>query len=88
MLSLDVAIKIINKNIPNGSIQAAVVYEKLYVFQVFTDDGLEGQMDPFYSVDINTGEFRDFSILTDCDTSEIVKLFLNNSIYTRRGANV
>lgn len=75
MLSVNDAMKIVKKNIPDGSIQAVIVYKDLYVFQVFTDDELEGQMDPFYSVNINTGEFRDFSILTDGDTSEIVRLF-------------
>lgn len=38
-------------------------------------------MDPFYSVDIQTGEFRDFSIITDGDISEINNLFLNDPIY-------
>ena len=36
-------------------------------------------MDPFYSVNINTGEFRDFSILTDGDIGEITNLFNSKS---------
>lgn len=75
MLSVNDAKKIIKKNIPNGRIQHFIIYKKLYLFVVFTDDELEGQMDPFYSVNIETGEFRDFSILTDGSITEIVKLF-------------
>lgn len=74
MLNVNQAKTIVKNNIPNGKIQAVVVYRDLYIFQVFTDDELEGQMDPFYSVNIKTGEFRDFSIITDCDTRELVEL--------------
>lgn len=75
MLSIKQAVNTVNKNIPDGNIDSMIVYNGLYVFKVFTDDELEGQMDPFYSVDMETGEFRDFSIITDGNISEIVKLF-------------
>lgn len=75
MLNVNQAKTIVKNNIPNGKIQTVVVYGDLYIFQVFTDDELEGQMDPFYSVDVNTGEFRDFSILTDGDIYELTELF-------------
>ena len=65
----------VKNNIPTGNIESMIIYNGLYVFKVFADDELEGQMDPFYSVNMKTGEFRDFSIITDGDTSEIVKLF-------------
>lgn len=81
MLSFTQAIDVIKSNIPDGSIQSAIEYNGLYVFMVFDSDELEGQMDPFYSVDIQTGEFRDFSIITDGDISEINNLFLNDPIY-------
>lgn len=76
MLNVNQAKTIVKNNIPNGKIQAVVVYGDLYIFQVFTDDELEGQMDPFYSVDIKTGEFRDFSIITDGDINILTELFL------------
>ena len=50
-----------------------------YIFKVFIDNGFEKEMDPFYSVNINTGEFRDFSILTDGDIGEITNLFNSKS---------
>lgn len=81
MLSVSQAINIVKKYIPQGSIQSAIEYNGLYVFMVFDNDELEGQMDTFYSVDIQTGEFRDFSIITDGDISEINNLFLNDPIY-------
>lgn len=80
MLSLNDAIKIVKKNTPQGNIQAAIIYEDVYVFQVFTDDEFEGQMDPFYSVNIKTGEFRDFSIITDGDTSKLVNSFIDKNL--------
>ncbi len=80
MLSLNDAIKIVKKNIPRGKIQAAITYEDVYVFQMFMNDAFEGQMDPFYSVNIKTGEFRDFSIITDGDTSKLVNSFINNNL--------
>lgn len=78
-VSLQNAINIVKKNIPNGKIDAAIRYRDLYLFKVFIDNGFEKEMDPFYSVNINTGEFRDFSILTDGDTGEIINLFNSKS---------
>ncbi len=75
MLSSKAATKIVLDNLPNGKIQANVVYEDLYIFQVFTDLPGEEEFDPFYSVDRKTGEFSDFSIITDGDTDEILSLF-------------
>mgnify|MGYP004500993929 FL=1 len=78
-VNLQKAINIIKKNIPNGKIDASIRYRDLYLFKVFIDNGFEKDMDPFYSVNINTGEFRDFSILTDGDTGEIINLFNSKS---------
>lgn len=75
MLSVKQAVNTVKKNLPDGNIDSMIVYNGLYVFKVFDNDELEGQMDPFYSVNIETGEFRDFSILTDGNLTEIVKLF-------------
>lgn len=75
MLSLEEATSIVNKAIPNGKIQSSVVYRNLYLFIVFTDNIGEEEMDPFYSVDQETGAFSDFSIIEDGDMSEIIPLF-------------
>lgn len=77
MLSSREAINIVNKAIPGGTIKAWVVYKNLFLFQVFTLNPYEEDQDPFYSVNMNTGEFLEFSVITDGDISEISSLFLN-----------
>lgn len=69
------ATEVVRKMLPNGRIQKFVVYNDLYLFQVFTDDPDEEEMDPFYSVNRATGEFKEFSIITDGNISEIMALF-------------
>ena len=81
MLDINQAIDVVKSKIPDGFINSAIEYNGFYVFMVFSDDALEGQMDSFYSVDIQTGEFRDFSIITDGDISEISNLFSENPVY-------
>lgn len=76
MLTKNAATKIAQNACPGGKIQRVVEYRDLYLFQIFSDSSAEGQMDPFYSVDKFTGEFRDFSILTDGDIEEITDLFV------------
>lgn len=76
MLTEQEAKKIVEEKLPGGRIETVVSYQNLYLFQVFIDDDpLEGYLDPFYSVDKETGYFRDFSILEDGKMSEIVALF-------------
>lgn len=75
MISLEQAKIIVKENLPTGNIQRQIEYRGLYLFQVFTTEPGEEEMDPFYSVDMKTGEFRDFSIITDGDIVEITDLF-------------
>lgn len=76
MLSEAEATQIVKKAIPKGRIEAVVSYRDLYLFQVFEDDDPEeGDQDPFYSVNKNTKEFRDFSIFRDGNMPEIANLF-------------
>ncbi len=84
MLSPAEAIKIVNKNHPTGIVQAYVDYGNLYLFQVFNQRPGEEIMDPFFSVDKQTGEYREFSILTDGDTGEITRLFEEEATRKRR----
>lgn len=75
MLNLEQAVKVIRKVLPKGKIQKAISYRGLYIFQVFRDEIGEEELDPFYSVNKKTGEFNEFSIITDGDITEIVDLF-------------
>ena len=84
MLSVKEAIKIAKRNIPQGEIQSGIIYNGLYVFMIFTDDELEGKMDPFYSVDIETGKFAEFSVITDGDIREIMRRFEHYNFYKKK----
>lgn len=75
MLSEKAAIQIAKKYIPDGEIRERVRYRDLYILQIFVGTPEEFGFDPFYSVNANTGEFRDFSIITDGDVNEISTLF-------------
>lgn len=75
MLSKEEAANIVLKNLPGGKIQSFISYGDLYIFQVFTDIPMEEIFDPFYSVNKETGEFSDFSILTD-GNPQIAAMFL------------
>jgi len=77
MLDLKTATNVVIKNLPNGTIQCSVEYKDMYLFQVFGDAPGEEEVDPFYSVNKETGEFKEFSILTDGDIGEVVSLFKN-----------
>lgn len=75
MLNIDDATRLAKVAYPAGRIQKHVEYRDLFVFQIFSDLPGEEEMDPYFSVDRNTGEFKDFSIFTDADPEEITALF-------------
>lgn len=79
MLSIDQANEVVRKQIPNGKIEKAIKYKNLYLFMVFTDDPGEEEMDPYFSVDQETGEFKDFPIFEDEGMAEILSLFMEGS---------
>lgn len=76
MLDISEAEKIVRENLPDGRIAKHIEYGDLFVFQVFRKDPVEGDWDPFYSVDRRSKEFRDFSVILDGDFDEINRLFL------------
>jgi hypothetical protein len=76
MLSLEEATKIINRVLSGDKIEAVVEWKNLFLFQIFNQDPGEEGMDPFYSVDRDTSEFRDFSIVADGNVGEINALFV------------
>lgn len=75
MLSPEQAAQVVGQNLPDSPIQTHIRYQNLYVFHVQHPDVLEGDFDSFYSVDINTGKFDEFSVITDGDLGEIMSLF-------------
>lgn len=60
---------------PNTPIEAVARYRDVYLLRVTYASANERNYDPFFSVDILTGEVRDFSVMNDGDISEIAKLF-------------
>ena len=71
----DQAAKIVQDNIPDGEIQASALYNGKWLFSVFTDDGVEGDLDPFYAVDETSGAFSGFSITGDEDIEAVIEAF-------------
>lgn len=56
--------------VPNSTLKAWTRYKDLYLIRVEYQSEIyrEKIYDPFFSVNINTGEVRDFSILSDLET--------------------
>lgn len=75
MLSAEEAIKIAQKEHPYGDIQAYIEYGNAYLFQIFNKLPGEEMFDPFFSVDMSTGEFKDISIIEDVPTQHVLSLF-------------
>ncbi len=69
------AINIARRSMPEGQIQKVAEYRDWYLLMIFTDDPLEGRMDPFYSVDKKTGEFQGFPYMLPEYFSDVMKLF-------------
>lgn len=62
MLTLQEARNIVLAKLPPGSkIKGETEEGIFYLFLAINPDPLEGNLDPFYSVNKNTGEFIDFS---------------------------
>ena len=57
----DEALKIAMKHMAPGSkFMKAVEYNNLWILQINGPDPVEGDLDPFFSVDKTTGAFSDF----------------------------
>lgn len=76
MLSDADATILAKRNLPGRELSKPVPYRGLFLF-IATDpnDPDEGDFDPFYSVNQSTGEFKEFSVITDGDITEIADLF-------------
>lgn len=58
------ALKIaMGKMAPGSTFIKMVEHDNFFILHINGPDPLEGDLDPFYSVDKTTGEFRDFSIV-------------------------
>lgn len=75
MLNESEALKIAMKYMAPGSkfIKSAT-YGNFFIFQIIGPDPVEGDLDPFFSVDKTTGKFIDFSIADG--GPELIRQFL------------
>lgn len=48
---------------PGSKFIKSATYGNLFIFHINGPDPLEGNLDPFFSVDKTTGKFSDFSIV-------------------------
>lgn len=48
---------------PGSKFIKSATYRNFFIFHINGPDPAEGNLDPFFSVDKTTGEFRDFSIV-------------------------
>lgn len=76
MLDKQQARSIFEDNFPDDKVEAMVRYGDLYLVRVSRAEAAERDYDPFFSIDVLTGQIEDFSIITDGDINEIAKLFL------------
>lgn len=82
MISQSEATALIRKAMPDGTIKGSIEWEGKWLFAVFTNDPDEGDMDPFYSVDMESGAVAGFSIVGDEDTLGIITAFHENVKHT------
>lgn len=85
MLSVNQAASTVKKNLPGCTIEKVVIYKNFYLFKVNTNDDEAGYNDPFYTVDVKTGEFDDFSLLRSNDVDTIVNLLVSTPDYIGDG---
>ena len=62
MIDLAEAIKILSNNFPQCIIKKYVIYDNKFIFYAPTTDILEGEMDPYYYVNIENGNVGEFPI--------------------------
>lgn len=59
---------------PGSKFVKSATYGNLFIFQINGPDPLEGNLDPFFSVDKTSGKFSDFSIVEG--GQELMRQFL------------
>ena len=75
MVSIIEAEKVIKRELPEGKVVDRAPYKNLFIFVVDVPSEGEEMMDPYYSVNKETGEFKEFSVTKDINPLELVGLF-------------
>lgn len=76
MITEGMARSIVKQKLPGWKISKVVNYKGLYIF-LMLEDGPEGGLDPFYSVNQKTGKFAEYPVidLSNEDWDALTKLF-------------
>ena len=74
--------KIAEEKYPEGEIQRAAPFgDDLFVFVIFGEkDSIEREMDPYFSINRRTKEFKEFSILEETTPLEILDIFSKEGV--------
>lgn len=77
MLNITEAVEIMTKNLPDREIQRATPFRgDLFIFLAPGKPGtLDADMDPYYSVNRKTKEFKEFSIVDGTTPKEVMLAF-------------
>jgi hypothetical protein len=81
MVDIQTAVKKVKDAFPNDTPLSAIEYNKHYVFKLKKSDPFEEDMDPFCSVDIDTGNVGEFSLMFDGDISEVLTRFQTQKVW-------
>jgi hypothetical protein len=84
MLSSEEAISKLKLIAPDRNPEKIITYNNLYLIFAPSSDPDEGMWDPYFSVDMTTGETRDYSIYQDGKAREIVSMFKSAALIERR----
>lgn len=63
------------EELPGVEVAAKARFKDLYLFRIVWPSSDEADYDPFFSVNVETGEVAEFSIMTDGDPTEIAAAF-------------
>lgn len=78
MLTKENAESALLAEMPRVKIEQTVRYKDVWLIRALHDEPGETQLDPFFAVDIVTGEVTDFSIMT-ADIPAVAAAFANNT---------
>lgn len=79
MLTQIQALALVKSKFPDSRVLFFLEYRNLFLFQVFDDqDEEEGEFDPYYSVNPQTREIKEFSVMTDANRVELTQLYLDS----------
>ena len=73
-VTIEQAEQIVLDHFPGADVKSAIEFEGKYLFIAHWDDPFEGHLDPFFSVEKETGYFRDWSPSNYPNPLEVITL--------------